>query len=92
MGTMIEFLEGYEIDHWADWMRVSRDRIRRGDLYGVRYLLGAFGGVGSFSDLYLHPVNGHPLSESDVDLANERLSDLRNAIHNAASSIAREVL
>ncbi|OBF81137.1 hypothetical protein A5791_05660 [Mycobacterium sp. 852002-51163_SCH5372311] len=40
-------------ERWAARLTASRRRIARGDPYGVNDLLAAFGGMGSFSDLYL---------------------------------------
>jgi hypothetical protein len=38
---------------WAEWIESSRDRIQRGDGYGLDYLLSAYGGMGSLNDLDL---------------------------------------
>jgi hypothetical protein len=40
-------------ERWAARLTASRQRIARGDPYGVKDLLSAFGGMGSFNDLYL---------------------------------------
>jgi hypothetical protein len=39
-------------DHWADWLRRDRERVARGDAYGLEHLKQAFGGMGSINDAY----------------------------------------
>ena len=45
--------------HWRKWVSVSRHRIQIGDMSGARHLLDAYGGMGSFTDLYIQPSGQH---------------------------------
>ncbi|MDQ4025458.1 MAG: hypothetical protein M3217_08210, partial [Actinomycetota bacterium] len=54
-------------DFWREWIRKDLTKIERGDRYALDHFLGAFGGMGSFNDLIIHPVNGHDIFEEDVD-------------------------
>ncbi|MFC1404976.1 MULTISPECIES: DUF6966 domain-containing protein [Streptacidiphilus] len=38
---------------WADWMELAKGEIAAGDLHGIERVLGAYGGMGSISDLPL---------------------------------------
>ncbi len=42
-----------------------------------------FGGMGSFNDLVLHPMNGHPVETNDVAEVNASLSDPRSTVYGA---------
>lgn len=60
-------------DRWANWLRHDAELPKRGDLYGARHLLPAFGGMGSLSDegaATAETTTGHLFSEV-YDLAGE---------------------
>ncbi|MAE93534.1 MAG: hypothetical protein CL910_02630 [Deltaproteobacteria bacterium] len=61
LDELIAFLERHGEAHWQDWMGRSRRLLEARDLSGVTRLLGAYGGMGSFNDLYLCPENGHAI-------------------------------
>jgi len=87
----IELLQGYG-ERWADWMYKSRRRIKAGDLSGVTLLLKAYGGMASFSDLVIHPLNGHDVKADEVEQVNERLQHLRHRMYELAIQIKREAV
>jgi hypothetical protein len=68
----------------------SLRHIEAGDGYGLQHLLGAYGGMGSFSDLLIHPANGHPIDSRDVDAVNNYLRTLGAAVWSRASALLRE--
>lgn len=76
---------------WADWLEKNHARIVRRDFSGVEGLLGGFGGMGSFNDLVLHPLNGHELGEQEITPINAHLRKLSNALYLRAVAIKREV-
>lgn len=39
-----------------------------------------FGGMGSFSDLVLHELNGHRVADEEYRAVNDKLTALRNAL------------
>ena len=41
------------LENWAKWMLVSKTRLENSDFSGIEYLLGAYGGMGSFNDVYI---------------------------------------
>jgi hypothetical protein len=55
---------------WSGWFSKDVSRIRNLDLNGVAHFLSAFGGMGSINDLVLHPMNGHSISEAELDAVN----------------------
>ena len=77
-------------DHWAVWLEKDAAWIRASDAYGVAYFLQAFGGMGSLNDVYIHPVNRHPVTESDAAAVNERLREWRRRAYELAEDIRRE--
>ena len=88
---LAEFLRSFGEDGWADWVDRDVARIRAGDRYGVDHLLTAFGGMGSLSDLLIHPVNGYDVQMADVPSANNQLTDLRARTAEPARAIQRKL-
>jgi uncharacterized protein DUF6966 len=66
-------------DHWARWMARCVGWLRERDFRGITHVLGAYGGMGSFSDLLLDDAE-----------SNARLGQLRKAAHALATEIKRE--
>jgi hypothetical protein len=62
---------------WRSSLERDRERIGRGDSYGLDSLLRAFGGMGSFNDLVLSQPG---MDGSRAAQADNRLWDLRNEI------------
>jgi len=78
------FLHVYGEEPWSAWLSKDAAWIRNLDLYGLQHLLGAFGGMGSLSDLLLHPVNGHRIPETEVDRVNEALRSRLSQVYDLA--------
>ncbi len=78
-------------DFWRDWIRKDLTKIKHGDPYALDHFLGAFGGMGSFNDLIIHPVNGHEISEEKADSVNRRLGVLRSKAWASAKAMQREL-
>lgn len=72
--------------HWAKWLAGDRAAIASGSTSAISHLLSAFGGMGSFNDLYLSPANGHVLAEADVSTVNANLDSLRSRLYDLAYS------
>jgi hypothetical protein len=87
----ITLLRKYKENGWADWLQRDHDWIAQRDFRGVQHLFNAFGGVGSFSDLLIHPANGHELPEDEVVPVNQRLNALCGELYALAAKIRREV-
>lgn len=82
-----ELLGRYGIDGWVRWLRAKEARLRQeGPSGGGRFAAG-WGGMGGFMDLYITPVNGHPIDQADVPAVNERLVQLQSELHRAATSL-----
>ena len=76
---------------WADWLQRAAAQVAGGDSNGVDRIVTAFGGMGSFNDLVIHPVNGHEVAESDVGEFNLRVARLREHLHGLARDLQREL-
>ena len=86
----IAVLRRHGADFWADWPEADARRIAAGDVHGLKHLLQAFGGMGSFNDLFIHSVNGDPISDSDALAVNAELDRLRSSIYDNAKALLRE--
>jgi hypothetical protein len=49
----ITLLDHNGIDQWATWMRRGAEGLRANDRASLDYILGAYGGMGSFTDFQL---------------------------------------
>jgi hypothetical protein len=76
---------------WADWIERDTEMIQRGNRQGLDHLVVAFGGMGSLSDLLIHPLNGHRIDDSEIESVNDRLIGLRRRIAETARIIQREL-
>jgi hypothetical protein len=85
----ISLLEGVEERPWAELLRGYADLIADGDYEGVERLSRVFGGMGSFNDLVIHPLNGDTVAEADITPVNERLQALRSESHDLVGDIRR---
>lgn len=52
----------------------------------AKEVLSWFGGVGSFNDVLISAVNGDQVAPADEDVVNDRLSDARHRIYEAAKT------
>ena len=88
----IVLLERVAADHWAAWMKVSLSQIVNGDLSGVKHVLAAYGGMGSFNDLVLCSGNGHRVTNDEYRTVNDELDMLRNEAYDLAQFISRNAV
>lgn len=86
-----ELLERFGEDHWAKWMTSVHAELNAQDAQGLTRLLGAYGGMGTFNDLVIHPVNGHPVAEDDIDRINRSLAGLRTAMYSDAKALLHDI-
>lgn len=94
MAVLVEaasLLENANESFWSQWLREKLMMIRQRDLRGVEGLLIGFGGMGSFNDLIIHPINGHNIQENEISKINDRLVGLRSKLYDLAREIKREV-
>ena len=76
------FLEQYAEDAWSSILSDYARRARAGEDVKSK-VHGLFGGMGSFNDLYITPINGHRLGNDQIDDVNRRLNELRDLIWHA---------
>jgi hypothetical protein len=86
----VAFLDRYGVSHWAKWLERDRDLVAKGDFSGVAHLLTAFGGMGSFNDLYICKANGHAIEDTDEPQANAILNKLSSRLYDLAAELKRE--
>lgn len=77
---LIQVGEGY----WAARMANVCADLSAHDAHGLTRLLNAYGGMGGFGDLVLHPFSGHEIDEGDIDRLNQLLASLRSQMYTTA--------
>ncbi len=93
LSEIISVLEEDGETDWRMYMQSVRTQLESGDLRGVRTLLGAYGGMGSFNDL----VIGQSVDEGQVRwreghvALNDRLDGLRTHAYELAQEIEAQV-
>ncbi len=86
----IQLLRSHGVDYWADWLEEALERCRRFDTYGLTRILGAYGGMGSLSDLIICVYNGHRIEREDEEEVNKRFMELHGQIYGLASELLKE--
>lgn len=76
--------------HWASWMQAVHADLMARDAHGLTRLLRAYGGMGSFNDVVIHPVNGNAVGHDECDLINQSLASLRTAMHADAQALLHD--
>ena len=84
-------LKKHGIPHWQEWLEKDKGLIENSDFYGIEHLLSAFGGMGSFNDLYICRENGHTIEENETDTINNQLNVFREQLYKLATEIREEV-
>ena len=83
-------MRSVEEDHWAGWLEKDAASIRASEFHGVEHFLGAFGGMGSISDLVIHPINHHRVAAFETSVINQRLRTLLSQAYEIATELRRE--
>jgi hypothetical protein len=76
---------------WAFKLEGYLEQLNGGNLGAIDQLLGTYGGMGSFNDLYLCPHNGHQLTLTETPVINERLNKLGHQMWEAATQLRRQL-
>lgn len=75
---------------WAGLLESDLALMEAGDGYGLERLLRRFGGMGSFTDLWLDETNGHRVPVDETVSVNEQLSRLRSLMYAEAKALERK--
>ena len=91
LDELATILESAAERHWRAWMLQAKARLEQSDYSGIEYLLGAYGGMGSFNDLVLGQTlaNGRFAWKAGHIELNERLDALRSKAWELAQTIKR---
>ncbi len=84
---LLSLLESAGEVYWLEWMEKSLRVIERRDLAGVEKILEAYGGMGSFSDLFLSASNGSKIPDGSGQEINHRLESIRTKLYELAKYI-----
>ncbi len=86
------FLRRYSEERWANWLEQVSSSLRKGNIGGIYKLESAFGGMGSISDLLIHPINGHQIDESEVEKCNKKLRVSLSKIYDLAQKVKKNAI
>lgn len=91
VSRVVDLLNECGDDHWSTWFADVGRRLERHDPYAFDRASMAFGGMGSFNDVLIHPINGHTVPRDRIAAVNERLDELRGVIGREARELGRAV-
>jgi hypothetical protein len=89
--ALTALLKRYGVNHWAKWLAGDLVRIKSGDAGGIDHLLSAYGGMGSFNDVYICPENGHVIVADEIKSVNDNFAELKSEVYALAFAIKREL-
>jgi hypothetical protein len=78
-------------DDWGDSVDRCRSLIERGNASGLVAFLGTFGGMGSFNDVVISPVNGHHVAPSQIGSVNAEFQRLKSQAWADATALKRDL-
>jgi len=88
---LVALLREFQAEPWAELVARGLELIEAGDGHGLDRIVALRGGMGSFSDLVIHPMNRHPIAEDRIDEVNNRLNALRATVLATARSLQRDL-
>lgn len=88
---IVQLLAIHGEQHWSAWITQDITAIKKYDPNGMVHLLSAYGGMGSFDDLWLCAANGHRVDEMEVTRVNGTLSALRSEAYTLAKEIEHKI-
>jgi len=83
LSRLIVVLNNDENYHWAQWMTDARKRIVASDYSGIEKVLLAYGGMGSFNDVYLTTITKY---NCEFSVLQSRAWELATAIKHEYES------
>lgn len=84
-------LEGVGEVRWSQWISRAIADVEADRLAGFERVVAGFrGGMGSFNDFVIHPLNGHSVAPEAVDHVNERLMQLTSALVRDARALVTQ--
>jgi hypothetical protein len=84
-----QLLHAYNEGHWSGFLQESRQLIADRNFRGLDQVFHSFGGMGSFNDLFIHPVNRHLIAETGVSAAHAQLEVLKSRIWGLVGDLRR---
>lgn len=91
LAKLASLLESDGEHHWCAWMLRAKARLENSDYSGIDYLLGAYGGMGSFNDFIAgqSTVAGQFVWKPGYKELNDEIDGLRNRAWSLAKDIKR---
>lgn len=85
LDRLIDILQEANEPLWVDWFSKARQRINNSEFSGIKKILGAYGGMGSFNDNVIGFIKRGP--DNNYINTNDELDELRKAIYSLANEI-----
>ena len=91
LDQLINLLKKDGDTQWKKWLEEIKRSLVDSDYSGIEYLLGTYGGMGSFNDLIIGQsyVNGEFEWKPNADQNNGGLEELRSQAYDLANFIKR---
>ncbi len=89
LDRIVELLRLHGEQHWSANVERDAHLIRQGDVNGRDHFLSLFGGMGSFSDIFLSPENGAQITPQQVAPVNRELHRLQSEAYQQARASER---
>ena len=86
LDRLIVLLQRDNHDYWVDWIQHARSEIGSGDARGIRTLLSAYGGMGSFADLSISSYPDQKMQREEFFQLRSRARELARLIRNQLDS------
>lgn len=87
LSATVRLLSDEGQDHWSSWMAAAYAEIAAHDSHGLTRLLSAYGGSGSFNDVWLRPrLRDQPSTQIEA-----LFGRMRSAMYDDASSLLRDL-
>ncbi len=80
LSRLTEILNRDKNYHWAQWMNSAKSRLVNSGYSGIEKFLSAYGGMGSFNDVYI----------KEISRENEKFSELSTKAWNLANEIKQD--
>ncbi|WP_286829408.1 MULTISPECIES: DUF6966 domain-containing protein [Kordiimonas] len=81
LGRLSDLLNRVKAAFWASKVNKAKQFLDDGHHTAASEEMRSwFGGMGSLNDLVIHPVNGHAVSDKEMDAVNAELANLKSSL------------
>lgn len=89
MDSLSSLLDSVGEERWSSAVKRARSQLSASNYHGIEEAKQWFGTVGTLNDLIIHPLNGHSVSEKNVESVNTELQSATSRIYNLLREVER---